>query len=100
MRKTKEAKKNPYAGGSFDEFLKEEGIFEAVRTTAMKRILAMELVEAMKARNLNKVEMAQRMRCSRPQLDRLLDHDNDSVTLATLCRAAEVVGRELHLELV
>jgi antitoxin HicB len=34
------------------------------------------------------------------QLDRLLDPDNDSVTLATLRRAAAVVGREVRLELV
>ena len=60
----------------------------------MKRILAMQLADAMKERNLTKVEMARRMRTSRVQLDRLLDPDNDSVTLATLCRAAVVVGRE------
>jgi hypothetical protein len=54
----------------------------------------------MKTRKLTKVEMARRMRTSRVQLDRLLDPDNDSVTLATLRRAAAVVGREVRLELV
>lgn len=100
MSKTKKAKRNPHLGGTFDDFLREEGIYEAVQTTAMKRILAMQLAEAMKERNLTKVEMARRMRTSRVQLDRLLDPDNDSVTLSTLCRAAAVVGRELRLELV
>lgn len=79
---------------------RQQGIYEAVQTTAMKRVLAMQLAEAMKERNLTKVEMTRRMRTSRVQLDRLLDPDNDSVTLATLCRAAAVVGRELRLELV
>jgi hypothetical protein len=40
------------------------------------------------------------MKTSRVQLDRLLDPDNDSVTLATLRRAAAIVGREVRLELV
>ncbi len=32
-------------------------------------------------------------------LDRLLDPDNDSVTLATLKRATEALGRKLKLDL-
>lgn len=91
---------NPYIGETFDAFLKEEGIYEDVQTTAIKRVLASQLEQAMKARKLTKIEMARRMRTSRVQLDRLLDPDNDSVTLATLRRAAAVVGREVRLELV
>jgi antitoxin HicB len=60
----------------------------------------MQLEEAMKQQKLSKVEMARRMKTSRVQLDRLLDPDNDSVTLATLRRAAAIVGREVRLELV
>lgn len=93
-------RKNPHIGGSFDEFLKAEGIYEDVQTTAIKRVLASQLEQAMKAKKLTKVEMAKRMRTSRVQLDRLLDPDNDSVTLSTLRRAAAVVGREVRLELV
>jgi len=96
IRKTK----NPHIGSSFDSFLKEEGIYEDVQTTAIKRVLASQLERAMKAHKLTKMEMAKRMKTSRVQLDRLLDPDNDSVTLATLRRAAAVVGREVRLELV
>ena len=99
MKKPRKAK-NPHIGESFDSFLKEEGIYESVRTTAIKRVLAMQLEEAMKQQKLSKVEMARRMKTSRVQLDRLLDPDNDSVTLATLRRAAAIVGREVRLELV
>ena len=60
----------------------------------------MQLEEAMKQQKLSKIEMARRMKTSRAQLDRLLDPDNDSVTLATLRRAAAIVGREVRLELV
>lgn len=39
-------------------------------------------------------------RTSRAQLDRLLDPENEAVTLATLTRAAHAVGRNLRMELV
>jgi hypothetical protein len=48
---------------------------------------------------LTKTAMAARMKTSRKQLDRLLDPDNDSVTLSTLRRAASAVGRNLRVEL-
>ena len=44
--------------------------------------------------------MARRMKTSRAALDRLLDPDNTSVTLQTLCRAARAIGRDLRIELV
>ncbi len=43
--------------------------------------------------------MAGQMQTTRAQLDRLLDPDNDSVTLATLKRAAKTLGKTLRLEL-
>jgi len=99
MSKTRKPK-HPRIAGNFNDFLKAEGIFEAEQTTAIKRVLASQLEHAMKTRKLTKVEMARRMNTSRVQLDRLLDPNNDSVTLATLRRAAAVVGREVRLELV
>lgn len=87
------------AGALFDDFLKEEGIHEEATEQAVKRVLAFQLAEAMKAQKISKVEMARRLQTSRSQLDRLLDPDNDSVTLAVLSRAARIVGREIKLEL-
>lgn len=49
---------------------------------------------------LTKTMLAKRMQTSRAQLDRVLDPDNESVTLGTLTRAAHAVGRKLRLELV
>ena len=54
----------------------------------------------MHRKGLTKAEMARRMHTSRAALDRLLDPDNDAVTLATLRKAAVVVGRGIRLELV
>jgi hypothetical protein len=56
-------------GGSFENFLEEEGILDDV----------------------DKSPLARRMKTSRTELDRLLDPDD--VTLHTLYRAAEVLGK-------
>ncbi len=40
------------------------------------------------------------MHTSRSQLDRLLDPEKESVTLATLQKAAAAIGSEVRLELV
>ena len=87
-------------GSSFDEFLKDEGIYEEVTARAIKRVLARQLDALMQDQGLTKSELARRMQTSRAQLDRLLDPDNESVTLATLTRAAHAVGRQLRMELV
>ncbi len=94
------AKKNPHVGSSFDDFLKEEGIYEEVSALAMKRVLVREIEEEMQALGLSKAELARRMKTSRPQIDRLLDPSNQSLTIETLARAAKVIGRRIHLELV
>jgi len=39
-RKIIRAKKNKYIGSSFDDFLKEEGILEEVKVTALKRVIS------------------------------------------------------------
>ena len=93
-------RKNPHIGSSLDEFLKDEGILEETRAAALKEVLAWQVEKAMKRARINKVEMARRMRTSRAALDRLLDPENTSVTLQTLCRAARAIGRDLRIELV
>jgi hypothetical protein len=91
--------KNPHIGSAFSDFLKEEGLYEEVTAHVIKRVLAWQIEQAMKAQGLTKVEMAKRMQTSRAQLDRLLDPNNDRVQLDTIQRAAAAVGRRLLLEL-
>ena len=93
-------KKKGRIGSSFDDFLREEGIYEEVTARAIKRVIARQLGVLMHEQGLTKSELAKRMDTSRAQLDRLLDPDNESVTLATLTRAAQAVGRNLRMELV
>jgi len=85
---------------TFDEFLATEGILEACEDHAIKEIIAEQLAAAMEEQGITKVEMAKRMHTSRRQLDRLFDPAIPSVTLDTLRRAANAVGRTLRVELV
>lgn len=92
---------NPaHAGSSFDDFLKEEGLYEDVRAQAVKSVIAWQLAEEMKRQGLSKVDMAKRMGTSRSSLDRLLDPENDALALSTLTRAANVLGKEVQVNLV
>ena len=87
-------------GSSLDSWLREEGVYEEVTATAIKRVLARQIEAAMKDKGLSKAEMARKMHTSRAALDRLLDPEYDAVTLNTLRKAALTVGRELRIELV
>jgi antitoxin HicB len=86
-------------GETFDEFLDKDGLLAEAEDAAIKRIIADQIKVAMDKQRLSKTKMAARMNTSRRQLDRLLDPNNPSVTLATLRRAASAVGRRLRVGL-
>ncbi len=90
---------NPHRGFPLEGFLKEDGIYEQSEALAVKRVIAWQLREAMAAGHISKTAMAERMATSRRQLDRVLNPDDNNVTLETLQRAANAVGRTLKLEL-
>jgi antitoxin HicB len=85
---------------TLDSFLAEEDKLEEFEAVAIKEVLAWQIAEAMKAQNLSRKRLAERMKTSRSQIGRLLDPKDGNVTLATLQRAARIVGRKLRLELV
>lgn len=85
---------------TLDAFLKTEGKLEEFEAVAIKEVLAWQIGEAMKAQNLSRKRLAERMNTSRSQVSRLLDPKDGNVTIATLQRAARIVGRTLRLELV
>lgn len=89
-----------HVGSSFDSWLHDEGVYEEVTGAAIKRVLSRQVAEAMAEKNISKSEMASRMNTSRTALDRLLDPDQQAVTLSTLTKAAQAVGRRLRVELV
>ena len=92
-------KKNKHLGSSFDSFLEEEGILHETHAFAMKKVLAWQLSENMRKQKISKAAMAKRMRTSRAQLDRLLDPENQSVTLLTMSKAAGALGKRLFIHL-
>jgi len=94
------ARKNPHIGSSFESWLDEEGIRGDVSAAAIKAVIARQLSDEMKEKKITKRRMAELMKTSRAQVDRLLDPDNGSATIESLQRAARIVGRELRMQLV
>jgi len=85
---------------TFDNFLEGQGLLAATEEVALKEIIADQIRRAMAEQGITKTAMARRMHTDRRQLDRLLDPRNASVTLSTLRRAANAVGRTLRVELI
>ena len=90
---------NQQVGSSLDGFLSEEGLLEEAQAHAIKRVIAWQLMEAMKNEGITKTKMAALLNTSRTQVNRLLDAKSD-VTLNSLQRAAGLVGRKIRIELV
>jgi hypothetical protein len=93
------ARKNSHVGSSFESWLDQEDIREEVTAAAIKSVFSRQLVNEMKKKKITKPRMAELMKTSRAQIDRLLDPDNGSATIECLQRAARIVGRELRLQL-
>jgi antitoxin HicB len=92
---------NKHIGSSFDDFLQEEGILEETQAAAAKKVIASQIWKLMKKNNISKSRMTMRMHMkSRAQLNRLLDPTNRSITLLTLEKAANALGKHLQVQLV
>ena len=85
-------------GSRFDDFLQEEAILEDATAVALKRVIAWQIAEEMKAQQITKTELARRMHTSRAALNRLLDETDPSLTLTTLASAAAAQGRKVNIE--
>src|SRR6516165_359269 len=85
---------------TLDDFLGQVGQRDEFEAIAVKEVLAWQIEQAMKEKNISRNNLAQRMKTSRSQIGRLLDPKDGNVTLTTLQRAARMVGRSLQLELV
>jgi len=93
------SEKNQHWGSTLDNFLHEEGIYEAAKVEAATRVISWQISEEMRKRGITKTQMAEQMHTSRAQVDRILKAKGN-VTIETLQRAAALIGRELRLELV
>lgn len=89
-----------HRGPSLDSFLKDEGVYDELHELVAKEALVWQLQREMKKRRMTKSKLAVVMRSSRAQIDRILDPASGNVTLATLQKAANAVGKTLKVELV
>jgi antitoxin HicB len=79
-----------HAGSSF---LEEEG------ATAMKRVIAWQIQQAMQAQQKSKLALAREMHTSRTQVNRLLDPANTAISLDTIAKAASALGKRMSINL-
>ena len=84
----------------FDAFLQEDGIYQEVNDTAIKRVIAYQIEQEMQAQNITKTKMAQLMNTSRAVVNRLLNPDHSSLTLNTLESATSALGKKLSITIV
>jgi predicted XRE-type DNA-binding protein len=91
--------KRKHLGSKFEDFLAEEGILEECRATAIKFKIARELEKAMVAQNISKAQIAKRLKTSRTGVDRLLDPKNTSITLSTMAKVANLLGKRMEFGL-
>ena len=89
---------SPHIGSSFDDFLAEDALLEEVSAVAIKRVVAWQIAQEMKAQGLTKTALAETMHTSRAALNRLLDETDTSLTLTTLTGAAKALGKNLRIE--
>ena len=87
-------------GSLFDDFLSEEKMLSQVDALATKKVIAYQIAESMKKKNITKTEMAKRMGTSRSSLNRLLDPLNTSVSLSTIESAVVALGKRLSVQIV
>lgn len=92
--------RNPEDFTTLDSFLEEEGVRDTFQAVAIKEVLAWQIGQAMKDQGLSRKRLAERMGTRRSQISRLLDPTDGNVTLVTLQRAAELLGRKVRLELM
>ena len=85
---------------TLDAFLGQEGTRDAFEAIAIKEVIAWQIGQAMKDQKISRKGLAERMHTSRSQVSRLLDPKDGNVTITTLQRAAELVGRKIRIELV
>ena len=88
-----------HMGSNFDDFLAEEAMLEEATAVAVKRVIAWQIEQEMKAQKLTKTALALKMRTSRAALNRLLDASDTSLTLTTLASAATALGKHVKIEL-
>ncbi len=84
-------------GSNFDDFLKEEDLFDEAEAVAIKRVLVFQLQKELEHKHITKTNMAKTLHTSRAAVDRLMDPTNISVTLKTMVKSAHALGKKIKI---
>ncbi|MEI0701173.1 helix-turn-helix transcriptional regulator [Brachyspira intermedia] len=87
-------------GGDFFEYLKEENILDECLSLSSKELIVYQLKAIMEEEHISKSDLAVKMNTSRAAVYRLLDENNNSVTLDTLEKAAKFLNKKLIIKFV
>jgi len=85
-------------GQNFDDFLKEQGIYDEVNELAAKRLITYQLQQAMLEQNITKSFIAKKMKTSRVAVDNILD-PTFNTSIDSLERFAYALGKKLTISL-
>ena len=89
-----------HTGTTLDSMFEETGELDEVNLRAQKR----GVVDAVRARmerlSVSKAALARKMQTSRSQVERLLDPNDISLTLATLAKASAALGMKVEVSVV
>ena len=85
-------------GQNFDEFLKEEGIYDEVNEMAAKKAITYQLKQAMEEQKLSKSSIAKKMKTSRVAVDNILD-PTFNTSIDSLERFASALGKKLSISI-
>ena len=94
LNKNAQINANPI-GSNLMDYLAEEGILEECLALSSKELIVYQLKEIMKEEAITKQELANRMHTSRESINRLLDENNQSVTLDALEKAAKFLNNDI-----
>lgn len=90
--------KNKHRGSNFDDFLKEENLYEECHAEAVKRVIAFQLEKELKKQKLTKSQFAKKMKTSRAAVNRLLD-PKKTCSLKSLIMAVSALGKHLEIRI-
>jgi len=85
-------------GQNFNDFLKEQGIYDEVNELAAKKLITYQLQQVMQEQKLTKSFIAKKMKTSRVAVDNILD-PNFNTSIDSLERFAVVLGKKLTISL-
>jgi antitoxin HicB len=86
-----------HVGSTLESLFDDADEREEFELLTMKKIISERVRQAMQRSNYNQAQLARAMNSERVQVQRLLDPENTSCTLATLASAFTVLGLKLEV---